>query len=197
MIALVGQSVVDRVKLPDTPWVERLGGAPLFAATALCLAGRRAIVLTRGATSQLRGPLHHLGCQVIEGPSNHSCVSEMVLTSDGACADSFDAFGDPFTPDDVEGWMAPALAQADAIVCGAQWRDDFSESTLAALAKTGRPVYLDGQGPLRLLRLGPLQLAGPLSRSLLRSSSSPRRKPRPRGGEWILLPRGPSACPWS
>jgi HAD superfamily hydrolase (TIGR01509 family) len=168
MIALIGQSVVDRVKLPGNPWVERLGGAPLFAATALRMAGRPAVILTRGATSQLRAPLHRLGFQVIEGPSTTSCISEMVLSPDGACADSFAAFGDPFMPADVEGWMAPALAEAHAVVCGAQWRDDFPESTLAALVRTGRPVYLDGQGPLRLPRLGPLQLAGPLSRSALR-----------------------------
>jgi HAD superfamily hydrolase (TIGR01549 family) len=168
MIALVGQSVVDRAKLPGRPWVERLGGAPLFGATALRMAGRRTVILTRGATSVLRAPLHDLGFPVIEGPSTGSCVSEMVLSPDGACLDSFERFGDPFTPTDVHGWMAPGLADASAIVCGAQWRDDFGEATLAAVARTGRPVYLDGQGPLRLPRLGPLHLAGPLPHSLLR-----------------------------
>jgi FMN phosphatase YigB (HAD superfamily) len=168
MIALVGQSVVDRVKLPGRPWVERLGGAPFFGAAGLRRAGRPAVILTRGATSVLRAPLHDLGFPVVEGPSSGSCVSEMVLSPDGSCLDSFERFGDPFTPADVDGWMAPGLADARAIVCGAQWRDDFGEATLAALARTGRPVYLDGQGPLRLPRLGPLQLAGPLPHSLLR-----------------------------
>src|SRR5262245_35370548 len=168
MIALIGQSVVDRVKLPGQPWVERLGGAPLFAATALRMARRSAVILTRGATPALRAPLHALGFRATEGPSTASCVSEMILSPDGSCADSFGAFGDPFTPADVEGWMAPGLSQATAMVCGAQWRDDFPEETLAALARTGRPVYLDGQGPLRLPRLGPLRLVGPLPRSLLR-----------------------------
>lgn len=168
MIALVGQSVVDRVKLPGRPWLERLGGAPFFAATALRMAGRPAVILTRGATSALRVPLHGLGFHVIEGPSTDSCISEMVLSLDGACADGFGGFGDPFTPADVHDWMAPGLAEADAIVCGAQWRDDFPEETLAALARAGRPVYLDGQGPLRLPELGPLRLAGPLRHSLLR-----------------------------
>jgi pfkB family carbohydrate kinase len=168
MVALVGQSVVDRVKLPGCPWVERLGGAPFFAATALRMAGRRAVILTRGAAEGLRAPLHRLDFRVVEGPPSATCISEMVLSPDGACADTFVAFGDPFTPADVVGWMAPALAEAGAIVCGAQWRDDFPEATLAALARTGRPIYLDGQGPLRLPELGPLQLAGPLDRSLLR-----------------------------
>jgi sugar/nucleoside kinase (ribokinase family) len=168
MVALVGQCVVDRVKLPGHPWVERLGGAPFFAATALRMAGRSAVVLTRGATPALRAPLHRLGVAVIEGSATATCISEMVLSPDGACADSFVAFGDPFTPADVEGWMAPALAEADAIVCGTQWRDDFPEATLATLGRTGRPIYLDGQGPLRLPELGPLRLSGPLRRSALR-----------------------------
>jgi sugar/nucleoside kinase (ribokinase family) len=148
--------------------VERLGGAPVFAATALRMAGHQAVILTRGGTPALRAPLHRLGFRVIEGPATAACVSEMVLSPDGACADSFVAFGDPFTPADVEGWMAPALASVDAIVCGAQWHDDFPEATLVALARARRPVYLDGQGPLRLPELGPLHLAGPLRRSLLR-----------------------------
>ena len=168
MVALVGQSVVDRVKLPGCDWVERLGGAPFFAATALRMAGRPAVILTRGGTTALRAPLHELGFSVVEGPSTASCISEMMLSPDGTCADSFVAFGDPFTPADVEGWMAPALTEADAIVCGAQWRGDIPEATLAALARTGRPVYLDGQGPLRLPKLGPLQLGGPLPGSVLR-----------------------------
>src|SRR5262245_57755217 len=134
MLALVGQSVVDRVKLPGCPWVERLGGAPFFAATALRMTGHSAVILTRRATANLRAALHGMGFRVVEGPSAASCISEMVLSPDGACEDSFVAFGEPFTPADVDGWMAPALADADAIVCGAQWCDDFSEATLAALA---------------------------------------------------------------
>jgi sugar/nucleoside kinase (ribokinase family) len=34
--------------------------------------------------------------------------------------------------------------------------------TIRALAQGGRPVYLDGQGPARPARLGPLELQGPL-----------------------------------
>jgi putative hydrolase of the HAD superfamily len=168
LIAIVGQSVLDRVKLPGRPWVERLGGAPLFAGQVLATARVSAVILTRGGTPELRGPLHALGIPVIEGPATGSCVSEMVLFPDGSCADSFRAFGDPFTPEDVGTWMAPGLAEARAVVCGAQWREDFQAATVAALAATGRPVYLDGQGPLRVPRIGPLCLEGPLPRALLR-----------------------------
>jgi HAD superfamily hydrolase (TIGR01509 family) len=168
MIAVVGQSVIDRVKLPGQPWVERLGGAPLFAGEVLASAGARAVILTRGATPHLRRPLHALGLRVVEGPATRTCISEMVLFPDGGCADSFRAFGEPFTPADVASWMAPGLAGAAGVVCGAQWRDDFPPSTLAALAGPGRHLYLDGQGPLRMPRLGPVCLQGPLSPAVLR-----------------------------
>jgi sugar/nucleoside kinase (ribokinase family) len=168
VVALVGQSVIDRVTLPDRPQIERLGGAPIFAAQAIRAAGAAAVVLTRGASPALRRPLHALGHHVIEGPATRSCVSVMVLHPDGSCADGFEAFGDPFTPADVAGWMAPGLARARAVVCGAQWRDDFPPETLEALAAGGRRVYLDGQGPLRARELGPVRLERALSPGLLR-----------------------------
>lgn len=169
MIAVVGQSVVDRVTLPGRPPVERLGGSPIFAAQAIRAAGAPAVILTRGATPALRAPLHDLGLPVIEGPSTRSCISEMGLFPDGSCTDAFAGFGDPFTPADVHGWMAPGLAGTRIAVCGAQWRDDLPPETLEALAAGGRLVYLDGQGPLRARRLGPVRLERMLSPALLPS----------------------------
>jgi len=168
MIAVVGQSVIDRVTLPGCPPLVRLGGSPIFAGQAMEAAGAGAVLVTRGATPALRRPLHALGLRVVEGPSTRSCISEMVLHPDGSCTDGFGAFGDPFTPADVLGWMAPGLAGARVVACGAQWRDDLPAETLAALAAGGRLVYLDGQGPLRAPRLGPLALERGLTPALLR-----------------------------
>jgi FMN phosphatase YigB (HAD superfamily) len=168
LIAVVGQSVIDRVRLPDQPWVERLGGAPIFAGQVLMAARVLASLVTRGATPELRRPLHTLGARVIEGPATRSCISEMVLFEDGSCVDSLSSFGEPFTPADVRGWMAPGLADARAVVCGAQCRGDFLPSTLAALAAGSRPLYLDAQGPLRAPRLGPVSLERALLPALLR-----------------------------
>lgn len=160
MIALVGQSVLDRVTWPDGRVEERLGGAPIFAAQAIG-SSWPAVVVTRGATPELRRPLHGFGLEVVEGPGEHTLVSEMELHSDGSVSERVSAFGDPFTIGDVRGWMAPALARCSSIVCGAQARDEFPPATLAALALGGR-VFLDGQGPARAERLGPLRLEGPL-----------------------------------
>jgi sugar/nucleoside kinase (ribokinase family) len=169
VIAVIGQSVVDRIKVPGEPWVERLGGAPLFAAQALAAAGADATILTRGATPDLRRRLRACGLPVIEGPSTRSCVSEMELYHDGTRTDAFVEFGQPFTPADVHGWMSPGLRRARAIVCGAQWAGDFPAETLAALAGLGRPIYLDGQGPLRVGRPGPIALRGPLAPDVLQA----------------------------
>jgi putative hydrolase of the HAD superfamily len=167
VIALVGQSVIDRVTLPGYPPVERLGGAPIFAAQAVARAGAHAVILTRGATAVLRRPLQELGLPIIVGQSTRSCISEMELRPDGSCADSFAAFGEPFTPADVAGWMEPGLRGTSLVVCGAQWRADFSAETLAALAASGRRIYLDGQGPLRAPQLGPVCLEPVLTPALL------------------------------
>jgi sugar/nucleoside kinase (ribokinase family) len=167
VIALVGQSVLDQTHWPDGAVVHRLGGAPIFAARALA-GNRPAVVLTHGGSASLRRPLHELGLPVVEGPSERTTVYETALFGDGRWAESITALGDPFTPADVAGWMAPALEECSAVVCGAQWRGDFPSATLAALEGPGRRVYLDGQGPARPRRLGPVRVQGALDPRSLR-----------------------------
>ena len=158
MIALVGQSVLDRITEPGREPEERLGGAPIFAGHAIEQTNRRAIIITRGGTPELRAPLRELGLRVVEGPSDATFISVLELFADGTRNHEVASFGTPFTPADVEGWMAPALEGIDVVVCGTQWRQDFEAPVLAALAAGGRTVLLDGQGPLRTARLGPLLL---------------------------------------
>jgi sugar/nucleoside kinase (ribokinase family) len=168
MIAVVGQSVLDRVRGPGVAPAVRLGGAPLFAGRALTAEGRSAVVLTRGGTPELRAPLGELPCEIVVGPADRTFVSELELLPDGDRHHSLGSLGDPFTPADVAGWMAPALAEVRVVVAGAQWRDDFPPETLEALGASGREVYLDGQGPARPARLGPVQLEGPLDPAWVR-----------------------------
>ena len=169
-IGLIGQSVLDRTSWPDGRIEERLGGAPVFAARALADVWP-AVVLTHGGTAELRQPLHELGLRIVEGPSPLTSVFEVMLYGDGTWSENVTAIGDPFTERDLQTWMAADLAACTSIVCGTQLRGDFTAETLAALGQGGRRVYLDGQGPARPRRLGPIRLEGPLDRESLRSVS--------------------------
>jgi hypothetical protein len=168
VIALVGQSVLDQTFWPNGVVEHRLGGAPIFAARAV--ADRwPAVVVTHGGTPALRRPLRELGLEVVEGPTERTTVYRTTLFGDGTWAETLTSLGDPFTPRDVAGWMADALEPCSAVVCGAQWRGDFPAATLASLVRPGRLVYLDGQGPARPRRLGPVHVQGALDAVALRS----------------------------
>jgi sugar/nucleoside kinase (ribokinase family) len=162
MIAVIGQSVVDRIRSPDGAEVERLGGAPVFAAAALAFAGHPGVILTKGGSAELREPLSRFGLPVVVGEAAASFVSELEIFGDGERRHRIAAFGEPFRTDEVAGWMAPHLDGVDAVVCGAQWREDFPSATLRALATGGRTVLLDAQGPSRPARLGEVRDEGPL-----------------------------------
>ena len=170
LIGLIGQSVLDRTFWPDGRIEERLGGAPVFAARAIADVWP-AVVLTHGGTAELRQPLHELGLRIVEGPSSLTTVFEVTLYGDGTWSENVTAVGDPFTERDLQTWMAADLAACTSIVCGTQLRGDFTAETLAALGQGGRRVYLDGQGPARPRRLGPIRLEGPLDRDSLCSVS--------------------------
>ena len=169
-IGLIGQSVLDRTFWPDGRIEDRLGGAPVFAARALADVWP-AVVLTHGGTAELRQPLHELGLRIVEGPSPLTSVFEVMLYGDGTWSENVTAIGDPFTERDLQTWMAADLVACTSIVCGTQLRGDFTAETLAALGQGGRRLYLDGQGPARPRRLGPIRLEGPLDRDSLRSVS--------------------------
>jgi sugar/nucleoside kinase (ribokinase family) len=154
--------VADRIRVAGRPDTVRLGGSPVFAIEALRDDPASAVILTRGADAELRAPLRSSGFEVVEGPAGRTFVSELEIFGDGQRRHALAAFGDPFTPEDVATWMAPALSRARVVVLGAQWRGDFPPETLRALASGGRTLLLDGQGPARPERLGPLRLEGPL-----------------------------------
>jgi hypothetical protein len=157
VIALIGESVIDRVRWPDGRIVERLGGAPIYAGRALA-GTATAVVLTHGGSRRLRQPMFGLGHEVVEGPPSGTTAFEVTLFGDGGCVEAIRSFGAPFVAEDVAGWMAPALARCSTVVCGTQWRGDLSADTVAALAAGGRRMFLDGQGMTRPRRLGPIRL---------------------------------------
>jgi pfkB family carbohydrate kinase len=168
VIAVVGESVIDRTDWPDGRTEDRLGGAPVYAARALRDV-LPAAFLTRGIDElSMYGPLRSCAANLVIGPPTKSTVFAVSLHGDGTWSESLVTVGEPFRATDVEGWMAPSLRPCPIVVCGTQWRGDFTAETVASLAAGGRRVYLDGQGMARAARPGPLRLHGPIDRKLIR-----------------------------
>jgi sugar/nucleoside kinase (ribokinase family) len=153
-IAIIGNFARDRVD--NGP--PRPGGCPAFAALALRMLDRDGQIVTRYAEqdSELFGPLV-AGLGVPVNVLGARATSGFGLVYDGERREmTVDAIGDSWTPDEVDvvardaGWahVAPLL------------RSDFPAETLAALARGGRRVSLDGQGLVRVPRVGRLEVDG-------------------------------------
>lgn len=161
MIVLLGQTVRDEVTHPDGRSQIRTGGAPIFAAEALAAEGVPARIVTRADDETILAPLRALGPTVTCGPADATFVSRLHLHAHGERDHEITRLGTPFTPADIHGWADTALADADTIVLGTQWRDDIPPATIAALRRPGRRLVLDAQGLCRP-GLGPVRPHGPL-----------------------------------
>lgn len=149
-IAILGNCAVDRID----GQAATAGGCPSFAARALGLLGREGLIVTRYAAADralFEPALAALGAPVTTLTA--SCSNAFGFRYDGEERTmTVDAIGVPWSPADLAAlgpdvrWVhvAPLL------------RSDFPPETLAALAGGGRRVSYDGQGLVRVPRLGPL-----------------------------------------
>jgi sugar/nucleoside kinase (ribokinase family) len=161
VIVLLGQTTRDEVTHPDGHSQVRTGGAPIFAAEALGAEGIPARIVTRANDEDVLAPLRALGPTVTCGPAEATFVSRLRLRPHGERDHEIAQLGTPFTPEDIRGWAAPALADAETVVLGTQWRDDIPPATIAELRRPGRRLVLDAQGLCRP-GLGPVRPLGPL-----------------------------------
>jgi sugar/nucleoside kinase (ribokinase family) len=137
----------------------RPGGGPFHAARALRLSGDSAMLVTKSATGDrdaLLPPLQALGLPVRWHGGNSTATFAFDYVGDVRRME-VEALGDPWTPDDVRGWAAPALAKTEWVHVAPLSRSDFPAETLAALAQ-GRRILLDAQGLVRSPATGPLVL---------------------------------------
>ena len=151
-IAVIGNVARDCVDGgPPSP-----GGCPSFAALAFRELGLEGVIVTRFAEhdAELFEPyVAELGVPVTSLRAR--TTSGFALDYEGEQRSMrIDALGDAWTPADVE-----------ALDPGVRWvhvaplaRSDFPPETLAALAASGRKVSFDGQGLVRVPRIGPLAL---------------------------------------
>lgn len=100
-------------------------------------------------------PLEALGLPVACGGASRTTRFSFRYEGDHRVM-TVDAVGDPWTPDDVEGWAASVLRGADWVQVAGLLRTDFPTETIASLARDRRRLLLDAQGIVRLGRAGPL-----------------------------------------
>jgi sugar/nucleoside kinase (ribokinase family) len=163
VLAVVGHTTRDVVdSRPPRP-----GGVPLYAGRALRVLDERAVIVTRCAESDrsLIDPVRALGLPVVWRASKSSAVFRHAYR-DGVRSSEIESLGDPWTPDDIRGWAAGSLAEADWVHVGALYRGDFPAETVAELTR-GRRVSFDGQGLVRPGRHGPVEIDAAIEPGLL------------------------------
>ncbi|MGH3033932.1 MAG: hypothetical protein ACRDON_05165, partial [Gaiellaceae bacterium] len=161
-LGVVGLVSLDRVD----GGLPRLGGAPTYAARALRLLGHPTVLATKIADED-RARLRALGLPVTARPAERTIAFRIENEGDGRSL-ALEALGEPWTPAEVPGWLAGALAGVDYVHAGALTRADFPGETLAALARGRRMLSLDGQALVRPARLGPVVMDAEYDSVLLR-----------------------------
>lgn len=155
-VAVIGNLVKD-VVAGSAP---RPGGAVYYQARVFAALGRTEGVrlVTRCAPADralLLEPLEAFGLPVTWRPGRETQTFGFHYQGERRVME-VEALGDPWTPDDVEGWVAQAIGDTQWIMLGALTRADFPPETLAALRAGGRQLLVDGQGLVRRGTLGPL-----------------------------------------
>ena len=164
--------VVGSLTLDVVDGVSRVGGPPYYAAQALALLGRPARIVARcaaGDRDRLVRPLVALGVPVSWRASGGTPAFAYRYVGEERVM-AIEAVPEPWTPADVAGWVADALGPARWVHVGAVAASEFPPETLAALAR-GRRLLLDGQGLVRVPRVGPLEVESRFDGALLRHVS--------------------------
>jgi 1D-myo-inositol 3-kinase len=167
-VAIVGSTVRDVVHLPGRAPAQSSGGSPLFAARALSALGVRPGVATRCDDAALAAPIAELADPLCLRLDATVVQSDLRYREDGERDHALGGLGATWSEDDITGWAAPALRGATWVHAGTQRHGDLGPEILSALARGGRCIALDAQGPLRRAELGPIVLSGPLDAALLR-----------------------------
>lgn len=155
-VAVIGNLVRDVVAGAE----PRPGGAVFYQARVFAEIPHDGQVrlVTRCAPEDhdlLVAPLEGFGLPVAWRPGRETQTFSFHYDGDHRVMDVV-ALGDPWTPDDVEGWVAEAIGDSEWILLGALTRADFPPETLRALRAGGRQLLVDAQGLVRRGTLGPL-----------------------------------------
>jgi sugar/nucleoside kinase (ribokinase family) len=168
-LALIGNLSIDRV----AGGAPRAGGGVFHGARAAARVGAEAVVVTRcarGDRDVALAPLEATGIPTTCADASETTAFSFHYEGDRRVME-VDAVGDPWSPDDVEGWAAPALRGARWVLVAGLLRTHFPVETLAALARGGRRLLLDGQGLVRVPRRGPLERDAGVDRAVFEHTS--------------------------
>ena len=155
-VAVIGNLVRDVVAGAS----PRPGGAVFYQARIFpeLPHGRDVRLVTRCAAEDrdlLVRPLEEFGLPVTWRPARETQCFDFHYEGDHRVMEVV-ALGDPWTQEDVHGWVSQAIGDAAWIMLGALTRADFPPETLAALRREGRQLLVDAQGFVRRGTLGPL-----------------------------------------
>jgi sugar/nucleoside kinase (ribokinase family) len=160
VIALIGN--LSRDVLPGQ--APRVGGGSYHGARALQRLRVPARIVARCAAADrdlLLPPLVRLGTPVRYVPGTQTATFSFSYDGDVRTM-TVDALGDAWAPDDL-----PELTSGHWVHVAPLSRHEFPAETIAALAKRRR-VSFDGQGLVRVPKVGPLELDDAFDRDLLR-----------------------------
>jgi sugar/nucleoside kinase (ribokinase family) len=165
-IATIGNLAVDRI----AGAAPRAGGGVFHATRAAAHVGADAVAVARcapGDRAIVLAPLESLGLPVTCADATETTAFSFHYEGDHRVM-NVDAVGDPWTPEDVQGWASAALDGASWVLVAGLLRSHFPAPTIEALAHGGRRLLLDAQGIVRLARTGPLRRDGEFDREVLR-----------------------------
>jgi sugar/nucleoside kinase (ribokinase family) len=167
-VAVIGLTVADVIVLPGQEPRESPGGAPLFAARALAdERGRPPAVITRCHVARLAAPILPSCARLVLHLDSTSFRSVLHYRPDGEREHEVAGLGSSYTEQEIELLAGSALRGVTWVHAGTQRAGDIGAGVLEVLARGGRKIALDGQGPLRAPQLGPLCLTGTLEPELL------------------------------
>jgi sugar/nucleoside kinase (ribokinase family) len=147
----------------------RVGGGSFHSARAFRQLGAPALVVTKSTeadAADLLPPLRALGVPVHWRPASHTARFAFHYEGDDRVM-RMDEVGEPWAADDLRGWVAEALDDAEWVQVAPLARGEFGPDAIRELAR-GRRLLLDAQGLVREAHTGPLVLAGEPDPDVLR-----------------------------
>lgn len=116
---------------------QRVGGRPYHAALRLRRFGRHATILTKASDRELLEPLVALGHAVHFRDSELTPTFSIAYDGDDGQM-QVEELGDPWTPEEMRGWVADALGETAWVHVAPLLRSDFSAAALAELSSRSR-----------------------------------------------------------